>query len=87
MTQTEQAVNYSLRTLAPEIFPITSVDRVRRAVALIASWNGAGEGYTAARLERELWAEVLDAIAGCNAQAGYLAAEALRTQEIELPRH
>lgn len=74
------------QTVQVQPVPLHSVDQVRDRVAQIADLAWHGEHYTAARLERALWDDVLEAIAGCNAQAGYLAAEALKTKAIDFPR-
>lgn len=77
MTQTSKP-----RTIAP----ITDVRTVERKVAEIAALAGGEEFFMATFAERDLWEGVLEAVAGCNAQAGYLAAAALQTKEIDFPR-
>ena len=68
---------------APAIYSDKQVDaRVRE----IAAQAAGGEHYTATRLERQLWDDVLEAVASGNAQAGYLAAAALETKKIDFPR-
>lgn len=74
------------QTGSPTATPITDVRTVERKVAEIAGLAGGGEHYLATFAERALWEGVLEAIAGCNAQAGYLAAAALKSTEIDFPR-
>ena len=65
---------------------ITSVTEVQRALTTIESAALSGQYATARGLERELWEGVLEAIASCNAQAGWIAAEALKSKAIVFPR-
>lgn len=76
MTQTE----------SNRIAPITSTTEVRREVSRVAELAERGEYTWAAVLERNLWEGVLEAIACCNAQAGWLATEALKSKDIDFPR-
>jgi hypothetical protein len=75
MTQTSTAIE-----------PVTSVDAVRQRLAYIASLARQGDFEDATVVERALWEGVLEAVAGCNAQAGWIAAEALKSREIDFPR-
>lgn len=72
--------------MTQNITPITDVRIAERKVAEIAALAGGGEHFTATFAERDLWEGVLEAIAGCTAQAGYLAEAALKSTEIDFPR-
>lgn len=65
---------------------ITDVRTVERMVAEIAALAAGGEHCTATRVERALWEGVLEGVASGSAQAGWLAAAALVTKEIDFPR-
>lgn len=69
---------------APQM--ITDVNTAKRLANAVGVQAQAGEHYTATRLERELWAGVLEAVATGNAQSGYLAAAAMTTAQIDFPR-
>lgn len=66
--------------------PFSSVAEVRREVGLVAKAAAAADYVSATILEHGLWEGVLEAIAGSNAQAGYLAAAALETKQLPFPR-
>lgn len=66
--------------------PFSSVAEVRREVGLVAKAVAAGDLISATLLERGIWDGVLEAIAGSNAQAGYLAAAALETKQLDFQR-
>lgn len=68
---------------APAIYSDKQVERLVNEIGVLAQ---AGEHYTATSLERQLWDDVLEAVASGNAQAGYLAAAALETKKIDFPR-
>lgn len=68
------------------IKPLTSVTEVRRAVDAVRATVATGDYEKAHGLERDLLLGALEAIAGANAQAGYIAAEALTVTAIEYPR-
>ena len=68
---------------APAIY---SEKQVQARVQEIGNLASFGEHYQATRLERQLWDDVLEAVASGNAQAGYLAAAALETKKIDFPR-
>ena len=70
---------------APTPVPYAQVFEVRAEVARIAEMTGDPEAAHGA--EDELWRGVLEAIATGNAQAGYLAAEALKTRDLDFPRY
>jgi len=74
------------QTPSTEAPVITAVPAVQAKVREITTLAFHGEHYMATRVERDLWEGVLEAIAGCNAQAGYLAAAALETKKIDFPR-
>lgn len=74
------------QTGTTEVTMLTSTTEVRRAVALIEESAKAGDFEQAHSLEDDMMIGVLEAIASGNAQAGYLAAEALKSREIDFPR-
>lgn len=74
-----------MQTAAPAA-PITDTRTAKKMVEEIARLVSFGEDYAATRLERELWEGVLEAIAGANAQAGYIAAAALESKKIDFQR-
>lgn len=74
-------------TQTPITVPAICTERqVKDRVALIADEVINGRYTLAAHLERELWADVLETVAGGHAQAGYLAAAVLETKLISFPR-
>jgi hypothetical protein len=77
MTQT-------LSTEAPIIYSDRQVDA---RVAAIAEAVRVGKPMAARNMERQLWEDVLEAVASGNAQAGYLAAAALESKKIDFPRY
>jgi hypothetical protein len=66
--------------------PLTSVDAVRKSVAEVRRVVDTGDFEKAHGLERNVLLGALEAIASSNAQAGYIAAEALTVTEIDYPR-
>jgi hypothetical protein len=74
------------QTSKPTATPIHDGRVAERMVAEIAALANGGEHYSATFLEAELWEGVLESIAGANAQAGYLAATALKSKAIDFPR-
>lgn len=70
----------------PQTLPVTDVRTVERAVAGIRALASGEEFFMATFAERALWDGVLEAVAGGNAQAAYLAGAALATKAIEFPR-
>lgn len=68
---------------APAIYSDKQVQARVLEIARVASF---GEHYQATSMERALWDDVLEAVASGHAQAGYLAAAALETKNIEFPR-
>lgn len=66
--------------------PLTSVVAVRRALAEVREAVEQGDFEKAHSRERDLMVGALEAIAASNAQAGYIAAEALTVTEIDYPR-
>jgi len=75
-----------MTTQSSEVLMITSVDEVRQRLNYLRSIAAQGAFEQARVLERTLWDGVLEAIASCNAQAGWIAAEALKSKEIDFPR-
>lgn len=65
---------------------ISSVSEVRSYLATIEINAQVGNNERATHLERALWEAVLEGIASGTAQAGWLAAEALKSQTIDFPR-
>jgi hypothetical protein len=65
---------------------LTSVTDVRRALAEVQAAVDEGDFEKAHSREREVLLGALEAIASSNAQAGYIAAEALTVTEIDYPR-
>jgi hypothetical protein len=82
----EKAAEVAARAAKMDAPAIYSERQVEALVAQIAALAAGGEDYTAARLERDLWDKVLEAIASGHAQAGYLAAAALETKKIDFSR-
>lgn len=66
--------------------PLYQVSDVRSAIVDLNRMAQAGEYATATQIERDIWEGVLEAVATGNAQAGYLAAEALATKQMGFPR-
>lgn len=66
--------------------PLTSVVAVRTALDGVREAVAEGDFEKAHGRERDLLIGALEAIASSNAQAGYIAAEALTVTEIDYPR-
>ena len=76
MTQTEYQIPTNLH----------SVDQVKRVNKMIKDLAEGGEIYMATDLERKLHTAVLESVAGGNAQAGWIAGEALNSSKIPFKR-
>jgi hypothetical protein len=75
------------QTAAPDVPIICTERQVQDRVARIRRFAEVHKDFPyAAKLEKVLWEQVLETIAGGHAQAGYLAAAALETKKIEFPR-
>jgi hypothetical protein len=64
----------------------STVPQVRAVLEIIRKAAGAGLFEQATRMEQKLWEGSLEAVASGNAQAGYIAAEALDSKKIDFPR-
>jgi molybdate-binding protein len=82
MTQT----GTTFTTYQPIPDMLTSVTDVRRAVAQVQRAADELDYERAAGYERAMHEAVLEAVASGNAQAGYLAAAALESRDIDFPR-
>lgn len=66
--------------------PLYQLRDVRLALENFSRLVGQGDFAAATVAEKDIWEGVLEAVATSNAQAGYLAAEALRTRDYDFPR-
>jgi hypothetical protein len=84
LTAATAYVNQRAREMT--VRPLYQVIDVERAVANLERLVEAGEYQAAEQAERDIWEGVLEAVASGNAQSGYLAAEALKTKDLDFPR-